>query len=431
MFQRIGLRWLIIALVIGLAAINYLDRSAIAYVVRPLSAEFGISPAGYGMISSAFAIGYLIFLLVAGTLIDRFGTRRILLLGMLIWSVATALIPVAGGFTGLLLIRMVLGAGEAPAFPSATRIGSRWLRGTERGFALSLIGGVSVSATLLLSGPLLTQLIGVLGWRGMFWALTGLGLAWALVAGRLLYDTPAQHPRISAAERAHIRAGQPDAGSADVRQGGGWATVLANRTMWVIGAGFFAWGFMFWGFMYWLPEYLASSFGLSVKQVGLFTVAPWAAGMVGAATGGILVDRIYARTGETRSRFIVIGAALILCGAGLIPVIVAPSLTTALISISLGVGFGFVTSGIWWVVAIDASPSHPATAAGFVDAAFALAGIIAPTVMGFVVQTTGSYTGGFALMATLTIAASTLFFTANPRRTTALPADPIPAPATP
>jgi predicted MFS family arabinose efflux permease len=411
--QRLGLRWLTIAMVVGLAAINYLDRGAIAYAVRPLSAEFGISPADYGLISSAFAIGYMVFALLSGPLIDRYGTRRILLLGMLVWSVATALTPVAGGFTGLLLIRILLGAGEAPAFPSATRIAGRWLRSTERGFALALIGGVSVSATLLVSGPILTRLIDALGWRGMFWILTGVGVLWALAATRLLYDKPADHPRISPAERAHIEAGQTDAEKTEPT-GTGLRAVLANRAMWVIGFGYFAWGFMFWGFMYWLPEYL-TSFGLSIKQVGVFTVAPWAAGLLGAAAGGIIVDRIYARTRRARSRFVVIGTALALSGSSLVPVIVAPSLTTALVSISLGVGFGFVTGGIWWVVSIDASPGHPATAAGFADAAFALSGIVAPTVMGVVVQVTDSFTSGFVVMAVLAVGASTLFFTTNPR----------------
>ena len=105
-------RWATITLIVVLIIINYIDRSAISYAVDPLSKEFGIDTAQYGLISSAFSIGYLVFALLSGPLVDRFGPRRILLWGIVFWSIATALTPISGGFTGLLLVRIVLGMGE-------------------------------------------------------------------------------------------------------------------------------------------------------------------------------------------------------------------------------------------------------------------------------------------------------------------------------
>jgi sugar phosphate permease len=401
--MRKHFRWVTIATILVLIVINYIDRSAISYAVAPLSKAFGISTAQYGLISSAFSVGYLVFALLSGPLVDRFGPRRILLTGMLIWSVASAITPVAGGFTGLLLIRILLGAGEAPAFPAATRTVSRWLRQSERGFALSLIGGVAVSGSLLIGGPILTQLIDLTGWRGTFWVLTAAGLVWAVAALGLLYNTPKDNPRVSEEERAYIAADQRAEEAEGTRGAVDWKRLLANRNLWIIGAGYFAWGFMFWGFLYWLPQYLQQSYGLNLKQVGAFSIAPWAAGVVGAVLGGIVVDRVYARNRRVRGRFLVIGVALLLSGASLIPVIVAPSLVSALVSISLGVGFGFITGGIWWVASIDAAPAQPASAAGFADAAFALSGIVAPSVMGFIVSSTGTFTSGFVVMCVLAV----------------------------
>ena len=160
-------RWVTIALVIALIVINYIDRSAVSYAVKPLQAEFGITTAEYGIISSVFSIGYMVFAFLSGPLVDRFGPRKVLLTAITIFSVATALTPFAGGFIGLLLIRIILGAGESPAFPAATRVVSRWLPPVERGFALALIGGVAVSGSLLIGGPLLTQLIALGGWRSL------------------------------------------------------------------------------------------------------------------------------------------------------------------------------------------------------------------------------------------------------------------------
>jgi len=414
--MRKHFRWTTVALIIVLVVINYIDRSAISYAVEPLSSEFGIDSAGYGIISSSFSIGYMVFAFLAGPLVDRYGPRRILLVGMVIWSVATAITPISGGFTGLLLIRIILGAGEAPGFPAATRVVSRWLPQVERGFALALIGGVAVSGSLLIGGPIVTQLISAFSWRGMFWVLAALGVVWALAAFGLLYNTPNESPKVSDAERAHIAAGQLAEESTGHQEKVRWRSILANRNLWIVGVGYFAWGFIFWAFMYWLPEFLSSSYDLSITQVGAFSVAPWSAGVVGAVVGGVLVDRVYARTQRIRSRFTIMGIALLLAGAALIPIVVAPSLIISIVFISLGVGFGFVTGGIWWVAAIDAEPSQPGSAAGFADACFALSGIVAPLFMGFVVQSTGTFASGFVVMIVLALIGAGLMLFATEER---------------
>ncbi len=113
------------------------------------------------------------------------------------------------------------------------------------------------------------------------------------------------------------------------------------------------------------------------------------------------------------------GIALLLAGASLIPIFAAPSIAVALTFISLGVGFGFLTGGSWWVAVIDAAPDQPGTAAGFADAAFALAGIIAPATMGFIVAATGSFSSGFVVMTVLAVlaAGAMLLFTKERRGT--------------
>src|SRR6476660_9289721 len=138
-------RWFTICIVLGLVLVNYIDRSAISFAATPIREHFGISAAEYGIISSAFSVGYMVFALLSGPLVDRFGSRKVLIWGMLVWAVSSALTPAAGGFIGLILVRIVLGAGEAPCFPAATRIASRWLPAQERGKALALVGGVAVS----------------------------------------------------------------------------------------------------------------------------------------------------------------------------------------------------------------------------------------------------------------------------------------------
>ncbi|WP_327149100.1 MFS transporter [Nocardia sp. NBC_01329] len=412
-------RWWTITIILGLVVVNYVDRSAISFAASDLRDEFGITTSQYGVISSAFSIGYMLFALLSGPLVDRFGSRRVLIAGMFIWAAATGLTPFAGGFVGLILLRLVLGAGEAPCFPAATRIASRWLPVHERGKALALIGGVAVSGSLLVGGPILTQLIELTSWRGMFWVLAVAGIVWVVVAYPFLKNSPSEASFVSKEELAYIKSGQAEGEDSGHESKVDWGEILRNRNLWLVGLGYFAWGFMFWAFMYWLPQYLEQEFGLSIKEVGGFSVAPWAAGVVGALAGGILVDRVYKRTESIRSRFLIIGVALLLAGASIVPILFFPgNLTVALICISAGVGFGFITGGIWWVASIDAAPTQPGTAAGFADACFALSGIIAPSVMGFIVSETGTYDGGFIVMTVLCLigAAAMLFFTVEPER---------------
>ncbi|SUF09082.1 anion cation symporter [Rhodococcus gordoniae] len=412
-------RWWTIAIILGLVIVNYIDRSAISFAASDLRSEFGITPGEYGVISSAFSIGYMLFALLSGPLVDRYGSRRVLIVGMFIWAAATALTPFAGGFIGLILLRILLGAGEAPCFPAATRLVSRWLPAQERGKALALIGGVAVSGSLLVGGPILTQLIALTGWKAMFWILAIVGVVWVAIAYPTLKNSPTEAKFVSKEELDYIRAGQLDGEETGHESSTDWGEVLRNRNLWLVGLGYFSWGFMFWAFMYWLPQYLEHEFDLSIKEVGAFSVAPWAAGVLGALLGGILVDRVYKRTQSIRSRFIIIGVALLLAGASIAPILFfRGNLTVALICISAGVGFGFVTGGIWWVASIDAAPSQPGTAAGFADACFALSGIVAPSVMGFSVSRTGTYDGGFLVMTALCLvgAVAMLFFTKEPQR---------------
>lgn len=412
-------RWFTIALILAMVIVNYVDRSAISFAASQIREEFGISVVQYGFISSAFSIGYMVFAFLSGPLVDRFGPRKVLIVGMVTWAAATALTPWAGGFFGLVLLRIVLGAGEAPCFPASTRVVSRWLPIHERGKALALIGGVAVSGSLLLGNLVLTQLVAAVGWKTMFLILAAAGLLWVAIAVPFLRDSPTEAKFCSNQEVAEIRAGQAE-GEESAQEGHiDWAQILRNRNLWIVGFGYFSWGFMFWAFMYWLPQYLQKEFGLSIKEAGSFGIAPWAAGMVGALLGGIVVDRVYKRSQKIRSRFVIIGIALLLAGLALVPMLLMRgNLLVALTSISLGVGFGFITGGIWWVASIDASPSQPGTAAGFADACFAAAGIVAPSVMGFIVTATGSYNGGFIVMAGLCLTASLamLFGTTEPSR---------------
>jgi len=419
--MRTKYRWVIVAFVAFITLINYLDRSAVGYAQEPITKALHINNAGWGLIGSAFSIGYLVLAFVGGPIVDRFGVKRVWSSAATVWSVVTILTAAAGSFVGLFFIRVLLGVSEGPAFPAVTRAMSRWLPGQERGKALGWIVGLGVPFSLMIGGPIVTALLVGVGWQGTFVILGAIGLLWVILWTLVFKDLPRQHKRVNEAEVSYIEAGQIREEKEVHLRKTEWGRIFKNANLWWSAFGYFAWGFMFWAFMFWLPGILGQQYHLNLAAVGVFSILPWAAGTVGALVGGYLVDIFYKKKAGIRARFITMGVAILLAGASLIPIIAAPSLGTAITFISLGIGFGMMTGPLWWVVSIDAAPEQPGAAAGFVDAAFALSGIVAPSVMGFVSQATGSFSSGFVIMIILALISGVglLLFTRNRPRVTA------------
>lgn len=416
--MRTKYRWVIVAFVAFITLINYLDRSAVGYATAPITQALHINNAGWGLIGGAFSIGYLLLAFLGGPIVDRFGVKRVWTSAATVWSIVTIITAAAASFAGLFIIRVLLGVSEGPAFPSVTRAMSRWLPGHERGKALGWIVGVGVPFSLMIGGPIITALLGGVGWHGTFIILGAIGLLWVLLWIGVFKDLPQQHKRVNEAEVAYIEAGQIAEEQEAHLEKTEWGRIFRNGNLWWSAFGYFAWGFMFWAFMFWLPGYLGQVYHLNLAAVGAFSIVPWAAGTVGAIVGGYLVDVFYKRNAGIRSRFITMGIAILLAGASLIPIIASPTLGTSITFISLGIGFGMVTGPLWWVASIDAAPEQPAAAAGFVDAAFALSGIVAPPVMGIISQATGSFSSGFVVMIVLAILSGVglLLFTRNRSR---------------
>lgn len=396
--KRTRFRWWVMTLIILLVVINYVDRAAIAYAIGPMSESLHISPSQWGLIGSAFSFGYLLVAFLSGPLVDYFGPKKVLIVSIIVWSAASLFTALAASFVVVFIARVLLGLGEGPGFPAASRAASRWMPKVEQGLVLSLIGGVGVAGSVLISGPLVTQLIPFVGWRMTFLVLGAIGFVWAVVWIMVFHDEPTLRKGLNAAELAYIHEGKSEEEKSVRKAKIEPMKIFTNVPLLAIAFGFFAWGYIFWGLLYWLPGYLSTTYQLDIKSVGLFSVIPWAAGVVGALIGGIILNRLSAASRKLYPRCAVMAVCVLLAGLCMIPVFLIHSLTIALTFISLGVGFGFVTAGFWWVGSIETSPDQPGFAAGLVDAAFAASGIAAPIVMGYVVEYTGSFNGGFVTM---------------------------------
>jgi ACS family glucarate transporter-like MFS transporter len=134
---RRNVRWVLVGLVLVISAVSYLDRVNISIAGPSIEREFHLDHIRLGWVFSAWVLGYALFQAPSGRLADRFGPRKILLLGTTWWAVFTALTAlapanVAGSLSILVVVRFLLGVGESIVYPAGNRLVAAWIPSQER-----------------------------------------------------------------------------------------------------------------------------------------------------------------------------------------------------------------------------------------------------------------------------------------------------------
>ena len=204
-----SLRWWIGGLLFLSTVVNYIDRQTLSVLAPFLKRDYHWNNADFAWVVISFRAAYAIGQTLSGRLLDRVGTRRGLTITVLWYSIAAMLTSLATGLRSFCVFRFLLGAGESANWPGATKAVAEWFPKRERGWAVALFdSGSSVGgavAPFLVLG--LYQAFG--GWRLAF-VLTGtLGFLW-LIAWRLLYHPPEDHPRLRESERRMILSDKAD-----------------------------------------------------------------------------------------------------------------------------------------------------------------------------------------------------------------------------
>lgn len=400
----------VIFLLFAITVVNYIDRAAISYAIPAMEQQLGLSKAAAGTILGAFGLGYAVTTLIGGFAVDRYGARIVLAVAAVLWSLSIGLTGLASGFLTLYLARTLLGMAEGPNFSAVTGAVERWLPPARQASALSY-ALVAVPVALACGGPIVTQLLAALDWRGTFAVLFVVSLLWVPLWYVLFRDDPAQSRHVNAQELAFIRAGQNQE-AAPVRRWPRMSEVrvlLTNRTLLVNYWAFFVFGYFLFFFMAWLPSYLQQSYGLNLAAVGAFTVLPWLCAAVALWALGRWSDHLLKTTGRLRvSRSYLIAGTQLVAALAVVPVAFSASLPVAIACISLAVAASMGANAAYFAVNVDIVPEKAATALGIMDFCFALAGFVAPVITGFVLSLRGSFADGFGLMAVLALSSVVL-----------------------
>lgn len=412
-------RWLVIGLAFFITIVNYLDRSALAYAIGPIKAEFGLNDADFGFIASAFGIGYMVMTVGGGILVDHWGARKIWPLAAFLWSTVTALLGISTGFWMLFFFRTMLGIAEGPNFPALSRVVTDWLPMSERARATAF-GLVAVPLASVIGAPLISHLIIHLSWKIMFLILGSLGIAWSFIWFWLFRDYPENCQFVSTAELDIIREGTTKRRNCsdnelrkhDLSNGKTtWKFMLLNPALMANNYAFFAFGYLLFFALTWLPEYLELTYGVKLKEIGYFLIAPWLTAAVLLMVAGYVSDWIWLKTGSMRkSRTHIIWICQLASAISFIAVIYTHSLSWTLILLSAGIGLGLMPNAAFYALNSDLARDRAATSLGIMDCFFAAAGILAPALTGLLANATGNFNAAIGLLVLFSVTSAAGIF---------------------
>jgi ACS family glucarate transporter-like MFS transporter len=307
-----------------------------------------------------------------------------------------------------------LGMGESVVYPAANQFVARWVPVQERGKANGWIfAGVGAGAGL--TPPLLNAIIESYGWRASFWFCAVLGCVVGFVWYLAARDRPEDHPGVSDAELAHIRAGL-DAPKPVTKPAIPWRGIFSSRAVWALTASYFTFGYVVWIFFSWFFIYLAEARGLNLKTSALYSMLPFIAMTVCCLLGGVINDAVVKRHGLRLGRCGLPVIALLLTSVFLIFGSMAESAGVATVVLAGGAGAIYLAQSAYWSVTADFAGPHSGVVSGVMNMGCQVGGAITASLTPWIADEFG-WTSAFFTAAALAVVGAFAWVFVDPTRT--------------
>ena len=388
--------WKITFLLFLFLLVNFADKIVVGLAGAPIMDELKLQPEQFGHLGSSFFLLFSISAIIVGFIVNRVDTRWVLLVMAVIWSLAQ--FPMVGtvSFTTLVICRIILGAGEGPAFSVAAHAVYKWFPDEKRTLPTAILSQGSAFGVIL-AVPALNWIIVNHSWHYAFGALGVVGLMWVvawLVMGK---EGPLVQTAAMAANEPRIP----------------YFQLLTSRTF--IGCCAATFG-AYWALslgLTWFTPFIVKGLGFSQKDAGWISVLPWVFGAVIVLLAGWISQVMLARGFTTRGARGVLGSVPMIVGGLVLAMI--PYFGGGLQIALLVVGSG-LCGAIYVVCPPMLGEFTPVSQRGAViaiyGAIYTLAGILAPSVMGSVIQNAAvpldGYMTGFTINAVIMVASGLL-----------------------
>ena len=374
-----------IAILLGVGVlVNYLDRVNLSVSHDALQKAYGISDVAFGYLLGSYSWTYAAMQLPCGTLLDRFGVRRVMLVAILLWSLASGLAMIAPTIVLLFAARYLLGIGEAPTFPANAKAIGLWFPSDQRGVPTATFDAAA-KFSIGLGTPLLGLILLHFGLRANFGTTAFLSLLYAVLFAAVYRDpAPGEAVRSEAEEEVQAR---------KVRL---WELLRQPKILGgAIGAG--ACNYTFYLLLTWLPYYLQKGLRMTPQNAVLWSAVPWlVAAACGFGLGGALVDLLLRRGYDAN----LVRRSVLIGGTAFGLLIFAPVFVNdariVLICLTLAAS-GIATSSpvAWTLPSLLAPPGGIGRVGSIINLAGQIAAITAPIATGYLTSRTHSFGAAF------------------------------------
>ncbi|KAJ9163033.1 hypothetical protein P3X46_022755 [Hevea brasiliensis] len=386
---------------IGTASLAFvicnMDKVNLSVAIIPMSHQFGWNASVAGLVQSSFFWGYALSQLPGGWLAKIFGGRKVLEIGVLTWSLATAFLPSLAGFMpGLVLSRILVGIGEGVSPSAATDLIARSIPLEERSRAVAFVfGGLSIGSVtgLLLAPPLIQNF----GWESVFYIFGFLGLAWFLIF-QFLKEEQASYASVPSSRPQSINLDKSWNTSlaelGDSLKEIPWNAFFQSKAVWAMIYAHFCGSWGHYTCLSWLPSYFSEELNLNLTEAAWVSILPPLASIFVTSIAAQLADNLIANGVETTTVRKTCQAVAFL----------SPAVCMTLSSVDLGLPpweiVGILTGGLalssfalsgLYCTHQDISPEYASILLGITNTVGAIPGIVGVALTGYLLDTTHSW----------------------------------------
>ncbi len=380
------MRWPVVC-VLSFGMINaYFDRVCLTIALPVMIKTIELSPTQQGIALGAFFWSYTFLQIPSGIWVDKIGVRKPYFYGNLLWGFASAATALTTGLWYLLFIRLLLGIGESVVTPSSMRYIRMHFDEKQRGSAVGLyMTGTKLGPAfgMLLAGFLITTF----NWQTMFLIMGFGGLV--ILIPWMLWVKKDDIAAISRSQREVLEKEKP----ADSKlQTVSTTAILSSPVIWGVVLGTFCYMYFVYYGMTWMPQYFGQKFGMSIKDMSWYGFVAFVGMAVVIWIGGALADWFINRGYDpisVRKGFTILGF-----GFAATQTIGAYTSDTNLMLIFAVVsmwGLGLATANYWALTQTLIPGGSIAMVVGIQNTAANLAGIVSPTLTGWLIDQTGSF----------------------------------------
>jgi ACS family tartrate transporter-like MFS transporter len=379
----------------------YIDRINVSFAALTMNKDIGLTAATYGFSSTAFYVGYVLFEVPSNLAMDKVGARLWLARIMVSWGLISAATAAVVGPNTFLLVRFLLGAGEAGLFPGTILLFTYWFPDAYRARIIGLFT-LALPISVALGAPISTAILsmdGVLGVKGWQWIYileavpTVIVGIFVLVA---LTDNPGTAKWLTAPEREWL-SNTLNSERRAVEAGGKFSILgsMTNPKVWLLSLNYLGIVTASLGLLLFIPQ-IIKSLGASTMNTGYATSLAYICGAISMILSGWLSDRLGDRRWLLFVTCMIATVGLVIAGAtmGTLWSLVGMCLATA--------GFYGTKGPFWAMPTMILTGSAAASGIAFINAFGNIGGAVGPALVGWLKDATGGYAGGLYSLAVFT-----------------------------